>query len=179
MTSPPTIDELWQRFEQNQNVLLAEAEREPDVNPELRQIRREIYQACLSIASEEPRFFHLTVPTGGGKTRSGLAFALHHVLAHREKLRRIIIALPYTSIIEQTAREYRLILGSEAVLEQHSQLPIPENEAQNEPLYRLRLASENWDAPLIVTTNVQLFESLFSNKPGKVRKLHNIACPHS
>lgn len=174
------IESLWCRFETNQQKLLAEVDSRNDTEPTLNAVRREIYQACISAAQAAPGFFRLTVPTGGGKTRSGLAFALQHVLANRSRseqipLRRIIVAIPYTSIIDQTAREYRRILGYEAVLEHHSQVPIPENESQNQEQVRLRLASENWDAPVIVTTNVQLFESLFSNRPGKTRRLHNIA----
>lgn len=171
----PDVEELWRRFETNQTALLAEAKSRKDANKDLMEIRKEIYETCISAAHATPGFFRLTVPTGGGKTRSGLAFALRHVLANRPQLRRVIVAIPYTSIIDQTAREYRYILGHDAVLEHHSQVPIPENESQTPEQVRLRLASENWNAPVVVTTNVQLFESLFSNRPGKVRRLHNIA----
>jgi CRISPR-associated endonuclease/helicase Cas3 len=171
----PDMEELWRKFEANQRELVANASFRTDTNKDLMAVRKEVYEACVSTAQTAPGFFRLTVPTGGGKTRSSLAFALQHVLANRTRLRRIIVAIPYTSIIDQTAREYRRILGHDAVLEHHSQVPIPENESQNQEQVRLRLASENWDVPLIVTTNVQLFESLFSNRPGKVRRLHNIA----
>lgn len=169
------IDELWRRFEANQLKLLANAISIKDANQDLMALRKEIYEACISSAQRTPGFFRLTVPTGGGKTRSGLAFALQHILANRSQLRRVIVAIPYTSIIEQTAREYRHILGHDAVLEHHSQVPIPESESQTQEQVRLRLATENWDAPVIVTTNVQLFESLLANRTSAVRKLHNIA----
>ncbi len=171
----PAMEELWRKFEANQRELLENASSRADTNKDLTVIRKEVYEACVSTAQTAPGFFRLTVPTGGGKTRSGLAFALQHVLANRTRLRRIIVAIPYTSIIDQTAREYRRILGHDAILEHHSQVPIPESESQSYEQVRLRLASENWDIPVIVTTNVQLFESLFSNRPGKVRRLHNIA----
>ena len=169
------MEKLWRKFASNQEALLMEVESRKDANQTLKMVRKEIYEACITAAQAAPGFFRLTVPTGGGKTRSGLAFALQHILANRSRLRRIIVAIPYTSIIDQTAREYRRILGHGAVLEHHSQVPIPENESQTPEQVRLRLASENWDAPVIVTTNVQLFESLFSNRPGKTRRLHNIS----
>ena len=172
-----TFEEFWSIFEQNQKGLMRSAERDQTANQELLKIRREVYESCLQAAEMPPGIFRLTVPTGGGKTRSGLAFALRHILANSQKhlLRRIVVAIPYTSIIDQTAKEYREILGRHSVLEHHSQMPIRENEKQDVHTLRLRLATENWDSPLIVTTTLQLLESLLSNHPSKVRKLHNLA----
>lgn len=133
---------------------------------ELNKKRNYILNHCREKAKSEPGFFSLTVPTGGGKTLSSMAFSLEHAIKHNKK--RIIVAIPYTSIIEQTAEIFKSIFGEEQVVEHHSNLD-PEKEN-----YKNRIASENWDAPIIVTTNVQLFESLFGNKTSVCRKLHNV-----
>jgi CRISPR-associated endonuclease/helicase Cas3 len=138
-------------------------------------IRRRVYQDCLRAATLAPGFFRLTVPTGGAKTRSSLAFALAH--AQRYQLERIIYAIPYMSITEQTAREFRGIFPTkDIVLEHHSSITPPEDpdNLTRQELWS-RLAAENWDARLIVTTTVQLFESLMAHTPSACRKLHNSA----
>lgn len=131
------------------------------------QIRNLVLSDCLKAAPLSPGFFSLTVPTGGGKTLSSLGFGLKHAQIHGFK--RIIYVIPYTSIIEQTADVFRSIFGEDKVVEHHS------NFDQDFESPNIRLASENWDAPIIVTTNVQFFESLFAAKPSRCRKLHNIA----
>ncbi|MDD6184008.1 MAG: CRISPR-associated helicase Cas3' [Bacteroidales bacterium] len=139
---------------------------------EVNRIRNEVQQYCIKESDNEPGFFSLTVPTGGGKTLSSLLWAIKHAV--RNNMNRIIIAIPYTSIITQTASALRNIFGEENVLEHHSNVDaskLNDKELAN----RLKLATENWDYPIIVTTNVQFFESLFSNKPSDCRKLHNIA----
>lgn len=132
-------------------------------------IRAEILKQCISKASKQPSIFSLTVPTGGGKTLSSMAFALNHALKYSK--RRIIYVIPYTSIIEQTADQFREIFGN-SVLEHHSNADMPETE--DETFSKTKLASENWDAPIIVTTTVQFFESLYASRPSRCRKLHNI-----
>jgi len=134
-------------------------------------LRSDILRQCRDKAALPPGFFSLTVPTGGGKTLSSLAFALNHAQAHDK--RRIIYAVPYTSITEQTADVFRSVfkdLGNDVLVEHHSQA----DAADQAETARSRLACENWDGPLIVTTNVQLFESLFAAKTSRCRKLHNI-----
>lgn len=135
-------------------------------------IRAEIQQYCRETAEYAPGFYSLTVPTGGGKTLSSLLWAMLHAVRYGK--RRIIIAIPYTSIIVQTAAILRDIFGPENVLEHHSNIALNEQD-DSETAEKLKLATENWDYPIIVTTNVQLFESMFSNKSSDCRKLHNIA----
>lgn len=156
---------LWQKFQQDQQALLQSAPNTP-----VNRVRREVYEHAIAAAEGERGLYELTAPTGAGKTRAALGFALKHGVIHN--MERVIVALPYTSIIDQTADVYRAILGDDAVLEHHSALEV--DDMDETALERLRLLSENWDAPLIVTTFVQLFESLFSNKPSRCRKLHRL-----
>lgn len=129
-------------------------------------MRRQILADCRDHASWDPGFFSLTVPTGGGKTLASMGFALDHAIRHGK--RRIVVVIPYTSIIEQTAEVLREVFGDHAVLEHHSNLD-PDRETP-----KAKLATENWDAPIIVTTNVQLFESLFAARTSACRKLHRL-----
>lgn len=172
--SDVTLTELWTRFEQDQ--------RRFDDTPDTRvnRHRRQIYRACIEAATSPPGLFRLTVPTGGGKTRSGMGFALRHALEHDH--RRVVVAVPFITITQQTAGIYRKIFNSPqdavpAVLEHHSGTP---ESTEDSDTYTPRgdwaqLASENWDAPIIVTTTVQLFESLFANNTSRCRKIHRLA----
>jgi CRISPR-associated endonuclease/helicase Cas3 len=158
----PTLKELAPLFDRYMADLSAKAS-PTDVNL----LRAAILGQCQAKALEAPGLFSLTVPTGGGKTLSSMAFALEHAARHDKK--RIIYVIPYTSIIEQTANIFRGIFG-EAIIEHHSNAESDPNLENTQS----RLASENWDAPIIVTTNVQFFESLFASKTSRCRKLHNI-----
>lgn len=131
-------------------------------------IRADVLRQCIAAATKLPGAFSLAVPTGGGKTLSSMAFALHHAAQHGKE--RIIYVIPYTSIIEQTAEVFRGIFG-ETVLEHHSNLDVSDVAKDSA---RSRLACENWDAPIVVTTSVQFFESLFASRTSRSRKLHNI-----
>jgi CRISPR-associated endonuclease/helicase Cas3 len=148
---------------------------------ELNALRNRIFDECLAAAEKAPGFFSLTVPTGGGKTLSAMAFALRHAQLHG--LRRVIVVIPYLSIIEQNAGEYRRIFDPEEkgiVVEHHSAVKVSDDINEERPLNPLErspleYAAENWDAPIIVTTSVQFIESLFANRTSRCRKLHNIA----
>lgn len=129
-------------------------------------LRKKIQDTCLASADGNPGFYTLTVPTGGGKTLASVLWAINH--AKHNSMKRIIIAIPYTSIIVQTAEVLRSIFGKDNVLEHHSVVDEDNLTEGN------KLAAENWDAPIIVTTNVQLFESIFSNRSGKCRKIHSL-----
>lgn len=165
-----SFETLSRRFDEYMAVLLSGAD-ETLINKQ----RREIYEQCREAASLPPQVFTLTVPTGGGKTLSSMAFALEHLKRHN--LKRIFYVIPYTSIIEQNAAIFRKIFGNRNVLEHHSNfdpMTVPDDDA--DPVrYLLELSAENWDMPIIVTTNVQFFESLFSNKRSRCRKIHNLA----
>lgn len=151
-------------------------------NDELNRLRNTIFDTCVQRGRELPRgFFTLTVPTGGGKTLSSMAFALAH--ASRHDLRRVIVVIPYLSIIEQNARQYRTIFGADHVLEHHSAVEPPHGVVSEpadmavESSYtaRAELAMENWDVPIVVTTSVQFIETLFAASPSRARRLHNVA----
>jgi CRISPR-associated helicase Cas3/CRISPR-associated endonuclease Cas3-HD len=179
------------RPEQSLDRLFAALAEKPADGP-VNRLRRQLLADCLAASGKPSGLFTLTAPTGSGKTLSSLAFALKHIAAHNDaltptdprRLRRVIVVIPYTSIIEQTAQVYRELFeqafGPDYVLEHHSAVAPREHsgereqDAEDERLRRARLASENWASPVVVTTSVQFFESLFAHKPGDCRKLHNI-----
>lgn len=158
------LEVLWKRLEKHILKWL-----ENDDTDTINGRRTEILKNCIKEGEDEKGIFRLTVPTGGGKTIASLAFALKHAVKHG--MDRIIYVIPYTSIIEQNAQIFRDILGEQNVLENHCNV----DYSNSEEFKPMQLASENWDKPVIVTTNVQFFESLFSNKSSKCRKIHNIA----
>jgi CRISPR-associated endonuclease/helicase Cas3 len=160
-----TITELHKRF----NDFMATKTKRPQgfYDERVYEARQQVLEDCRKAAEMEGGFFSLTVPTGGGKTLSSAAFALKHAEMYGKK--RIIYVIPYTTIIEQNAKVFCDVFGDDEIVEHHSNLD------DDETTVRSRLAAENWDAPVIVTTSVQFFESLFAAKPSRCRKLHNIA----
>jgi CRISPR-associated endonuclease/helicase Cas3 len=169
-----TVKGLWPVVKAKQDALIASSD-----GSAVNLVRAAVYRHCLEAAEGAPGFYKLTVPTGGGKTRSGMAFALRHAQNHG--LERVIVAVPFISITEQAASVYRELFGSvgdRAVLEHHSMAEWVDEDEEGDfhsgPVWD-RLAAENWDAPVIVTTTVQLFESLFSNRTSRTRKLHRLA----
>lgn len=172
----------------------AKAAQQKNASQQVLSVRSEVLEACKSEAKKPRGVFSLCVPTGGGKTLSSVAFALEHIKHHHKEsaegkkpFRRIIIVIPYLNIIQQTTKELKEVFEhteeSPIILEHHSQASDPEiksdkNQPDTDGFDKERplrqLAAENWDAPIIVTTSVQFFDSLFSRRPADARKLHNI-----
>lgn len=162
-----SLAELEDRLKRHYDQLTAEVAEKGLADSPVNQIRNEVKEDCLQAANKQPGLFTLTVPTGGGKTLASMAFALRHAIEHG--LLRVVYVIPYTSIIEQTADTFRNVFGEENVLEHHSNVDFGEGNS------RLKLLSENWDAPIVVTTSVQFFESLHANRTSRCRKVHNLA----
>jgi len=156
----PSIESLYQTFSANQEILMSSNSSLP-----INQTRNRLYQDVVSQACSDKGFYSLTAPTGSGKTRVFTGFSLQHIL--HNNMDRMIVVLPYISIIDQTARVYEEIFGEGVIVEHHSSIMYNRDTTQY-------LATENWDAPVIVTTAVQFLETLFSNITGKCRKLHNV-----
>jgi CRISPR-associated endonuclease/helicase Cas3 len=179
---PPLLDPV-ERYKRVEKYIAHLAAR--PLEPHVKKARSDVLAACLESANKPTGLFSLTVPTGGAKTLASLALALKHAAAHG--LRRIIYVAPYMTILEQNADVIRGALGvgpNDPFVFEHYSLaeppgdPNPKNRSEEDPeetgLSSPARRAENWDAPVIITTNVQFFESLFSNKPGRCRKLHNI-----
>jgi CRISPR-associated endonuclease/helicase Cas3 len=139
-------------------------------NGTVNKVRKEVSEQCKHAASNKPGFFDLTVPTGGGKTFASLRFALHHAIKYG--MQRVLYVMPYTTIIDQNADEFRKVLdpdnGSYNVLEHHSNMEPKEETPESD------LLADNWESPIIVTTSVQFFESFYAAKPSRCRRLHAI-----
>ena len=162
----PPLDELRDRLAEHLDSM-------SDSRSEMNQLRREVLRRAREAASSPQGVFTMTVPTGGGKTLSSLAFALDHALRHG--LQRVIYVAPFMSIIDQTVGVFRRALqGGDFVVEHHSTFD-DRRLGRDDSADRHRLSMQNWDAPVVCTTYVQFMESLFSNRPSRCRKLHNVA----
>lgn len=168
----PSLEELLAKLEVHLDRFTDDLFLESASAVPIDEARAHVSQNCADAAAADIGLFSLTVPTGGGKTLASLRFALRHALLHGQK--RVIYSIPFTSIIDQTAKIFKEILGENAVIEHHSNFNYEDYENDEDKLGH-RLAIQNWDASIIVTTNVQLLESLYADKPSKCRKLHNIA----
>lgn len=173
---PVPMDRLFQRMEKKIGELAAISCQKPSV---INTARQDILQRCLTMAEADPGLFTLTVPTGGGKTYSSLAFGLKHAVKYNKD--RLVYVIPYTSIIEQNAQVFRDVLedpsqNETVVLEHHSNFEYPDGSFDDWDKHEKasRLAAENWDMPIIATTAVQFFESLYANRGSRCRKLHNL-----
>lgn len=164
IAAPADMGELVRRFETNRRALLDERGG-AGAPSEVDAVRAALYEDVVRLALGEPGIYRLPAPTGSGKTMTAAGFALHHAAEHGKS--RVVVAVPFTTITEQNAGVYRDLLGEEVVLEHHSNAELDDR--------RLRLAAENWDSPFVVTTTVQLFDSLFGRRPARSRKLHRLA----
>ena len=182
----PPLKEYLEKFNAYMDALSSKAQNDSIANSShasLNQMRNQVLADCRSKGRESTGsgLYSLAVPTGGGKTLSSMAFALEHAVKTGKD--RVIYVIPYTSIIEQNADVFRSIFGKDAVIEHHSNInwekikkeTDSDRDAESSTQMQMELATENWDAPLIVTTNVQFFESLFACQTSRCRKLHNIA----
>jgi CRISPR-associated endonuclease/helicase Cas3 len=164
LVEPPVdMAELVRRFEERRRAMLADRPPSP-----IDDVRSDLYDAAVRGAAGPGGVYRLPAPTGSGKTITSAGFALHHAAQRRKA--RVIVAVPFLTITEQNADVYRTLLGEDTVLEHHSQAEFDRDDGEG----RLRLAAENWDAPFVVTTTVQLFDSLFGRKPARSRKLHRL-----
>ncbi len=172
---PAIVGDLIARFNAHMGRVQASS-----VNNPLGSLRSDILAHARSKAALPRGVFTMDVPTGGGKTLASLGFALDHAEAH--DMDRIVYGIPFTSIIDQTSEIFRRVLGDDFILEHHSSIEDtlqgrkpPDQEGERDIRDKMQLAMEDWAAPIVVTTNVQLFESLFANRTSRCRKLHNLA----